>query len=188
MHSSDPILVQRCIAGDARAWDELVDRYGRLVCSIPRRYGLSEADAEDVMQATFLLLHQHLPRLRDRTRLSSWLITTAHRESWRVGKSRGTYVDLDDAMVSVADPREEDALAWERQQIVREALGELGGRCEQLLRALFMEDGEPSYEAIAARLNMPLGSIGPTRARCFEKLEKLLIAKGIEPVRAEATE
>jgi RNA polymerase sigma factor (sigma-70 family) len=181
IHRSDPILIQSCLAGETSAWNELVERYGRLIYSVPRRYGLSSADAEDVMQAVFLLLHRHLSRLRDRTRLSAWLITTAHRESWRVGKSRGAYTGLDEQFPDVGEPREEESAQWERQQLVREALTELGGRCEQLLRALFLEETEPSYEAIAQRLGMPVGSIGPTRARCFEKMEKILAFKGLEP-------
>lgn len=180
-HRSDPILIQACIDGQHKAWEELVERYSRLIYSVPRRYGLSSTDAEDVMQAVFLLLYRHLPKLRDQTRLSAWLITTAHRESWRVGRARSTYTSLDEQFPDVSEPREDEAATWERQQLVREALTELGGRCEQLLRALFMESAEPSYEAIAQRLGMPLGSIGPTRARCFEKLEKILAARGLEP-------
>jgi RNA polymerase sigma factor (sigma-70 family) len=88
-------LVRACLDGDERAWQELVDRYGRLVYSVPRRLGLSAADADDVFQNVFVLLYQHLGSLRDQGRVSSWLITAAHRESWRVGRQTGRYVNMD---------------------------------------------------------------------------------------------
>ena len=95
----DPALVAACLAGDGRAWEAVVDRYGRLVYSIPRRAGLSEADADDVFQAVFVALLRALPGLRDQARLSSWLITTARRESWRVSaRVRAGGVELDEAI------------------------------------------------------------------------------------------
>ena len=180
MSRDDPALIQACLEGRQRAWDELVERYGRLVYSIPRRYRFNDADADDVFQAVFMSLYQHLERLRDQTRISSWLITATHRECWRVGKKRDKYVDLDEVIVDAGSPGDDQVLAWERQQIVREALGELGGRCEQLLTALFLDSASPSYDKVAERLGMKIGSIGPTRARCFQKLQKLLVQMGLQ--------
>lgn len=179
MHHGDSELVERCLAGDQCAWDELVDRYGRLVYSIPRRYGLSESDASDVMQNVFVTAFRKLQTLKDHERLSSWLITTAHRESWRVGKRSDRERQLDRAIPDVSEPSPAQVIDWERQHVVRAALERLGGRCQDLLTALFLEPSESSYEAIAERLDMKVGSIGPTRARCFKKLESILEEMGI---------
>jgi RNA polymerase sigma factor (sigma-70 family) len=181
VHRSDPDLVKACQRGDQDAWAQLIMRYGRLVYSIPRRYGLSEADADDVSSAVWEIAFRSLDKLRDQTRLSAWLITTAHRECWRIGrKSPKSYVDLDERISDVSSPSDDQITLWEQQDIVRRGLQELGGRCQELLSALFLEPGEPSYDAIAERLGMTLGSIGPTRARCFKKLEKILVELGLD--------
>lgn len=182
VHRSDPKLVQAALRGEQRAWDQIVDRYARLVYSIPRRYGFTEHDAEDVFQQVFIILFRKLGTLADQEKLSSWLITTTHRECWRVGKrSREMASMSEERIADVGQPDADEAVAWEQQQLVREGLQRLGGRCEALLRALFLSQGEPSYEAIAAELGMKVGSIGPTRARCFEKLETILREMGMEP-------
>jgi RNA polymerase sigma factor (sigma-70 family) len=181
MHRSDPKLIQSCRRGDQTAWNELVDRYGRLIYSIPRRYGMSDADADDVLQSVFLILIRRLETLRDETRLSSWLITTTHRECWRIGKQSGRGAELDERIADVGSPSEEQLMVWEEQHLVRLALQELGGRCEALLSALFHAGEGIGYETIARRLGIPVGSIGPTRARCFRKLEKILLSLGFTP-------
>lgn len=165
--------------GEQRAWNTLIDRYARLVYSVPRRYRLSEADADDVFQAVWISVHRSLDSLKDHSRLSAWLLTTAHRESWRVGRKANKYPGLDDVIANVAAPEDDQIVAWERQDIVHKGLAELGGKCEKLLRALFLEADEPSYEEIAKRMGMKIGSIGPTRARCFEKLESILASLGM---------
>jgi RNA polymerase sigma factor (sigma-70 family) len=175
----DPELIQACLRGDKAAWDALVERYGRLVYSIPRRYGLTAEDADDVFQGVFLTAYRALGNLKDRSRLSSWLITTTHRECWRVGKRSSRYPNLDEQIDNVAEPKEEQVEDWERRHLVRQALASLGGRCEQLLKLLFMEQHEASYERIAEKLEMKIGSIGPTRARCLEKLEQILQELGV---------
>lgn len=179
-YSDDANLITGCLQGEQHAWDTLVERYGRLVYSVPRRYGLRAADAEDVFQNTFAALHRSLEKLRDQSRLSAWLITTAHRESWRVGKQRGNYPQLDERIADVGSPRTDELETWERRQLVREGLQQLGGRCEQLLALLFLHPDPPSYDDIATQLDMRVGSIGPTRTRCFEKLEAILRRRGLE--------
>ncbi len=181
---SDADLVQACLDGDAAAWDEVLRRFGRLVYSIPRRYGFSDADADDVFQTVLTILFRKLDTIRDRDRLSAWLIRTTHRECYRIGKQSGRYAELDRDIEDVNEPTGEDAELWERRQLVRQGLRRLGGRCEQLLTALFVTPGQPSYETIARQLDIKVGSIGPTRARCFEKLEKILVVLGL----AEAEE
>ncbi len=177
--SGDAQLVEACLEGDSDAWDEVVDRFGRLVYSIPRRYGLSDADADDVFQTAFAILYERLGQLRDPSRLSAWLIRTTHRECYRVGKRSGRYVDLDRVIENVAEPRDDDLETRETRHLVRQALRQLGGRCESLLTALFLAPGQPRYDTIAEQLGMKIGSIGPTRARCFEKMEKILIELGM---------
>jgi len=176
---SDADLVQACLDGDAAAWDEVLRRFGRLIYSIPRRYGFSDADADDVFQVVLTILFRKLDTIRDRDRLSAWLIRTTHRECYRIGKQSGRYAELDRDIEDVNEPTDEDAELWERRHLVHQGLRRLGGRCEQLLTALFVTPGQPNYETIARQLDMRVGSIGPTRARCFEKLEKILVELGL---------
>lgn len=171
---SDPALVQACLAGDQRAWEELVDRYGRLVYSISRRMGFTAADADDIFQEVFSALLRSLPVLRDQTRLAAWLITTTRRECWRFGQSAARWKPLDEAAFDDAPAPLDEIVRWEHEQGVRQAMRRLDARCRELLRELFLEPAAPSYETIAARLHMPIGSIGPTRARCFKKLGVIL--------------
>ena len=166
---SDDTLIAGCLKGQRAAWDALVGRYGRLVYSIPKRYGLSDADAEDVFQDVFLIAHRKLGTLRDLSRLSSWIISVAHRESCRVARRSGRYVSMEHDLTQDAKPPPQEAAAWESQDCLRRALRQLGGRSEQLLVALFSAPGRPNYEQIAQRLGMKTASIGPTRARCFTK-------------------
>jgi DNA-directed RNA polymerase specialized sigma24 family protein len=166
--ASDADLVQACLDGHEAAWNELVDRFGRLVYSVPRRYGFCDADAQDVHQIVFAILY-----------LGSGLIRTTHRECFRRAKRSGAYVGLEQAIADVSAPADDRAEQWERQHQVRQALRELGGRCEQLLTALFLAPGQPNYEALARELDMKVGSIGPTRSRCFQKLEKILVEMGV---------
>ncbi|MDY7109156.1 MAG: sigma-70 family RNA polymerase sigma factor [Planctomycetota bacterium] len=172
--ADDETLVRACRAGDEAAWREIVTRYGRLVFSIPRRYGLDPEASEDVFQEVFSILVQQLPAIQNPTGLPKWLITTTHRVSCRAIRSaRGKGARVQDGVDPGAPPPEE-ALRWERQHLVREGLRRLGGRCEELLTALYLDHEHVSYRHIARRLGMPVGSIGPTRARCLGKLMEIL--------------
>ncbi len=172
-------LVQACVKGNQAAWNEMVERYGRLIYSIPRREGLGEADAEDVYQQVFATMHRKLDSLRDASRLSAWLITTTLRECRRMRRRLTRCEPLGDYAAPDGPPPEEIA-ALERQQLVRIALRRLGGSGERLLTALFSGQGRPNYQQIARDLGIPTGSIGPTRARCFRKLEKILVEMGVD--------
>ena len=176
---TDSELVDRSIAGDQRSWRELVDRYKRLVYSIPRRYRLPDDQCDDVFQSVFASLLRHLAKVRDAESLPKWMITTTHRECWRVTRtnkgSRGIgETNLTPTTIDPSAPPDAQAETWERQHLVDQALRQLGGRCEKLLRAIFLDPSKPSYTSISARLGMPLGSIGPVRARCLAKLLELL--------------
>jgi RNA polymerase sigma factor (sigma-70 family) len=162
-------IVDRCLRGDARAWDEFVDRYQRLVWSVARSYRLPVEDCDDVTQAVLVAALRHLADLRDPAKAASWLVTSAHRESWRVARARRRTVDLVGDFASVSDPDPERAADLESLHGMRVALDALGDPCRALLVALFAEN-EPHYPDIARKLGMPVGSIGPTRARCLSKL------------------
>lgn len=174
-------LIEHCLRGDAAAWRAFVDRHTRLVWSVIRRHRLDDADGEDVHQAVFTAAVSHLSALRDSDRLVAWLATTTRRECWRVlrrgDRHRATEFprDLEGDRTEIAAGVE----SLERRQLVRESLEELGGRCQRLLEALFSVPGEPSYPAIAEQLDMPIGSIGPTRARCLGRLAEILRRRGI---------
>jgi RNA polymerase sigma factor (sigma-70 family) len=181
--NDDAALVARCRAGDGSAWAALVQRYQRLVHAIVRRIGLDEHAAADVFQTVFSRLLEHLPRLTDPSRLQAWIVTTAKREALlqrRLGQRQVSMTRDDDddagAEWDLADesPIAEEALA-ELQQLnrMRNALDQLDQRSRDLVELLFRDDALP-YEEVSRRLGIPVGSIGPTRARCLQKLRRIL--------------
>lgn len=177
---SDAELLEACLTGDQDAWAELVERYHRLIYSIALRYGLSSDDSADVVQNVFTIVLRRLETIQDRDRFGSWLITTTTRETWRFRHHHRPSDDLED--IELVDGRplpEEEVIAWERASQVRIAVGRLNETCRELVSALFLDPHSTSYSELAERLDMPIGSIGPTRARCFKKLESELIALGV---------
>ncbi len=181
---SDPELVAACLAGEAAAWSALLSRYFDLVYGLARRSGLDDALSRDVVQEVSLALWKALPRLRQRERLLPWVLTSTRREAWRQVRRRRAASKRERAHARPeAAPEAEDGGDLEAQQAVREALAELDERCRRLLRALYFEpEGEQGYDAVAASLGIPRGSIGPTRGRCLEKLAAGLKARGLAPV------
>jgi RNA polymerase sigma factor (sigma-70 family) len=183
----DRQLIEACLAGESAAWEALVSRYQRLIYSIPLKSRLSQDDAADIFQSVSLKLYEKLATLRDHEKISSWLITTAARECWRVAaRNRREALDLDspsEGSLSAVDVPATAPLAdqelelLERQQAVRQSIESLPERCRDLLSILFYQPDEWTYAAIAQRMSMPVASIGPTRARCLEKLRKLLMGK-----------
>jgi RNA polymerase sigma factor (sigma-70 family) len=165
-------LVHAAAAGDEAAWNELVERFQGLVWATARSFRLSRADAADVAQTTWLRLVENLDRIRDPERLGAWLATTARREALRHLRLHGRELSTDEAELfesPVDDPLEVALLTEERDNALWRAFAQLSERCQSLLRLLVAED-EPSYEAIGAALDMPIGAIGPTRMRCLDKL------------------
>jgi RNA polymerase sigma factor (sigma-70 family) len=168
--------VARAADGDQRAWDTIVERYSGLVWSICRACGLSTADAAEVSQTTWLRLVQHLPSIRDPERLGSWLSMTARREAWRIHRQSTRVVPVEAMDVHERDEPSDDEvdrglLDAERRDALRAAFLSLPSRCQQVLR-LLMNDPAPSYVEVAAALDMPVGSIGPTRGRCLACLRE----------------
>ena len=171
---TDHDLIRACHAGDGRAWERLLDTYERLVFSIALNYGLTTDDAADVTQITFTILLQNLDTLPDGIRLAPWLATVARRHTWRLlARNRREAVhpeeDLagNETLGGVVDPSER----WELAEWLNYGLSMLDERCRQLLLALYFDVEQPSYAQVADRLNMQVGSIGPTRARCLEQMK-----------------
>ncbi len=170
--TSDSELVARCLDGDDRAWSVLIDRYSRLVYSIPARHGLGRQDSEDVFQAVWALVVKHLPTLRDARTLPAWLITTTQRETWRVMRKGAPTPRSAQAEGEAPIGTHAELELIERRQRLREAMVRIGPECRTLLETLFRSD-RPSYDVIAQQFGMPRGSIGPRRARCLQKLSDL---------------
>jgi RNA polymerase sigma factor (sigma-70 family) len=167
-------LVTRARDGEKNAWDELVERYAPLVYSICRRYRLAQPDIDDVGQSVWLRLVEHLPGLREPAALPGWIATTTQRECFRLirASSRVEPVDLADSPdVPEQAIAEEEVLRHERGAVLRTAFGELSRRCQQLL-SLLMQDPPAPYDEISRRLDLPVGSIGPNRARCLTRLRQ----------------
>lgn len=173
----DTLLVARCRSGDASAWTALVRRYQRLVHTIVIRAGLDEHHAADVFQTVFERLLQHLPRLVDPSRLRAWIVTCAKREALlaveRGRRNVAMPTDEDGPGALVDQAALPDAILVELEQAnrIRDALERIDARCRDLLKLCFAEE-DWAYEEIGRRMSMPVGSIGPTRARCLGKLRK----------------
>lgn len=183
----DEALARACLAGHRAAWDAMVRRFQRLVYTVPRRAGLSEAAASDVFQTCFARLFEHLPHIEDLSRVRAWLVTTARRETLRqlgwsqrqVDPRRGDGdADDGDLLERIADPaplHEEELERLQEIDRVRSAVDRLAPRSRRFVELLFLQDEPLPYAEIARRLDMPPGSIGPTRARCLAKLRELLL-------------
>lgn len=174
LQSSDEALVKAAREGDESAWSEIVHRYAALVYAIPARYGMDESTADDVFQDVFAALLHQLDAIRDVKSLPKWFITTTHRICWRMMRKSGRETTFGAVTLEQDAPPEEQAMQWERQHMVRLALDRLGGRCAELLTVLYRDDAALDYVRIARELDMPIGSIGPTRGRCLRKLLGIL--------------
>jgi RNA polymerase sigma factor (sigma-70 family) len=174
-------LVRDAAAGDQAAWDRLVERFNGLVWAVARAHRLAGADASDVVQTTWLRLVEHLDRLQDPERVGAWLATTARRECLRTLRLSARVLPTETELLP--DPGSDAPLgaallAEERDRALWEAFGGLSERCQALLR-LLVADPPPSYEDVGAALDMPIGSIGPTRQRCLERLRGLAETAGV---------
>jgi RNA polymerase sigma factor (sigma-70 family) len=170
-------LVMRARNGDQRAWDAIVERYAPLVWSICRRYRLGGADADDAGQAVWLQLVDQIDRIRDPAALPGWLATTTRRECGRIVRAAhraqppGYVLDTDSIPDERTGTADDQLLAAERHAALREALSLLPPSCQRLI-AMLTEDPPLPYAEISARLDIPVGSIGPSRSRCLDKLRR----------------
>lgn len=170
-------LLAAAACGDQSAWDLLVERHVGLLWSIARGYRLNTADAADAVQNTWLRLVEHLDRIAEPERLAGWLATTARRECVhvlrRAGRERpGGSAELLEQLPNGAPALDAGLLLDERDAALWRALATLPGRCQRLLRVL-MASPPPSYAEVAAALDMRIGSIGPTRQRCLDRLRQV---------------
>jgi RNA polymerase sigma factor (sigma-70 family) len=177
-HDAEPLcaspvvaLVIRARGGDERAWAALVERYAPLIWSLCRRYRLDTTDTADVGQNVWLLLVNQLGKIRDPAALPGWLATTTRRECARVlNRAEARHEpDADNIPDGEAETIEQGLLAAERHAALREAFTHLPPRDQQLI-ALLIEDPPVPYAEISARLGIAIGSIGPNRRRCLDKL------------------
>ncbi len=168
-------LVHAAASGDEKAWNELYRRYDGLVRATASGLGLNRADVADVSQTTWMRLLGHLGRLRDAERVGGWLATTARHEGLRLlqkAKREVTSTDDDEFDVAPVDQQAVDAelLASEREAALRDALSDLPERCQSIVHYLIVEPA--SYAEVSAKLGIPVGSLGPTRARCLQSLRR----------------
>jgi RNA polymerase sigma factor (sigma-70 family) len=189
----DATLVAHCRQGGAAAaaaWGVLVKRYQRLVYAVVMRTGVDEHAAADVFQTVFSRLVDHLPRLAQPDRLQAWIVTTAKREALRarqLGQRTVSMSRAEDDEGQTTGPGLEDTLAddtplaeaalsdLQQLNLLRLGLDRLDERCRELLTLLFRdEDDSVAYDDVARRMNMAVGSIGPTRSRCLAKLRQLV--------------
>jgi RNA polymerase sigma factor (sigma-70 family) len=177
---SDKSLLHDCAAGNMQAWQRLLDKYERLVYSIPLNYGLSVDDAADIAQITFTALLNQIDSLRLDSNLGGWLATVARRHAWRViaKRKRIPTEEFDSESVVALLPGQTNPIArWEMAEWLHSGLLLLNERCRALLTALYLEEQEPSYAEVARRLSLAEGSIGATRARCLQRLKEILQEK-----------
>ena len=173
-------VVESAAAGDESSWNTLIEAFGSTIRAVARSHRLSDADAADVAQATWLKLIEHVERLHDPSRVGAWLATTARRECLRVLRDATRRVPLDDS-----EPEHEsddsvpgDALLlFERAEALRRGFEQLRPS-DQLLLGLLMAEPRRAYDEISAALRMPIGSIGPTRARALKRLRRELDKQG----------
>jgi RNA polymerase sigma factor (sigma-70 family) len=173
-------LVVRARGGDRAAWDALVKRFGGLVLWTAQSKGVRPADCDDVAQVTWLKLAQNLDRIETPDAVGGWLHTTSEREALRHLARAARQVPTEDEVFDrIADDTDvaESAIRSIGDPHLRTAFRKLSERC-QLLLQLLMYDAP--YEEISARAEMPVGSIGPTRQRCLDKLRRLLAEAGIK--------
>jgi RNA polymerase sigma factor (sigma-70 family) len=178
-------MVAAAVDGDSDAWHVLVQRFSGLVWAVTRAHRLPSADAADVFQTTWLRLAEHIHRLENPAGVGAWLATAARRECLQIIRASARVIptadmtrlntapSLDSTPEEVFLRAEREQQEKERIQTVLNALERLPGRCRELLRIL-MASPPPSYAEVAAALDLPIGSIGPTRARCLRKLREEL--------------
>src|SRR4051794_38101408 len=169
-------LVQAAAAGDQQAWHVLVTRFNPMIRSIARRHRLSASDQDDVVQRTWLALVRYVRRLSTPEALPGWLATTARNESLATLRASQRELPVEEVPAAGDSPAGsdhvlEEVLSAARRTAVREAVGRVGGREGAMLEMLLAQAG-PSYEDISAKLGMPVGSIGPTRARSLVRLRR----------------
>jgi RNA polymerase sigma factor (sigma-70 family) len=180
--AEDARLVQECLAGDERAWNTLIDKYKRLIYSVPVKYGFSPDDAGDIFQNVCIDLFTNLAKLRKIESLRSWLITVATHKCFHSKKQQRQDVELDamerELAEEIAAAAPQMMQEVQEEQAVRDAIERLTPRCAQLVKLLFYEQPPVPYNEVAQKLGLATGSIGFIRGRCLNRLQKILAELG----------
>jgi RNA polymerase sigma factor (sigma-70 family) len=180
--AEDEKLVQDCLNGDEKAWNRLIDKYKRLIYSVPVKYGLSPDDAADIFQNVCVDLFTNLSKLRKIESIRSWLITVATHKCFHHKKQQRQDVELDAMEQEVAEDLAPAAPTvmqeLQEEQAVRDAIQQLSPRCAELVRMLFFEQPPLPYTEVAQKLGLATGSIGFIRGRCLNRLQKVLAELG----------
>lgn len=181
--AEDERLIREALDGASHAWGALVEKYSRLIYSVPIRYGLTREDADDVFQAVCVDLLRDLKQLREPQALPAWLIRVAHNKCFRTAKRGRREIASEPEDFSQrpdgAEPAPDFLERCEEEQLLREALKTLPPRCRELVEMLFFADPPVPYAEVSRRLGLAVGSIGLTRRRCLEKLEGSLAERGL---------
>lgn len=183
LKKSDADLIKACRRGDESAWNEIVERFQRLIFTVPRRAGLSEEQAADILQEVFLTLFEKLDEIEQPEKIRSWLVTTAKFKTWsaiRGGKNFHTpdteeEMEAEMARLPDASPLADAVLIeLEQQHQIRTALKELEEKCQKILSMIYLRDAAASYSEVANEIGVGETSISPLRTRCLKKLAKIL--------------
>ena len=183
LEKPDAELIKNCRRGDETAWDTLVNRYQRLIFTIPRRAGLSEEQSADIFQEVFLTLFEKLDEIQQPEKIRSWIVTTAKFKTWGVIRGQKNFYtpeteeEMEAEMANLSDksPLADDVLIeLEQQHQIRTALSELEERCQKILSMIYLRDAAASYAEVASAIGVGETSISPMRSRCLQKLAKIL--------------
>jgi RNA polymerase sigma factor (sigma-70 family) len=177
--ADNQLLIERCRQGQQEAWQQILTRYERLVFSIPLNYGLTRADAADIAQLTFTTLVENLDRLRPNSNLGGWLATVAQRHTLHhLRKFKREFLGSDEDLASshfhLNTSGQDSTVYWERVDWLNQGLDLLDQRCRSLLLLLYFSEETPTYEEVADQLGLRVGSIGPIRGRCLDRLRAIL--------------
>jgi RNA polymerase sigma factor (sigma-70 family) len=179
---SDRQLVEACLKGDAGSWETLLERYKRLIYSVPVRFGFDHDDRHEIFQNVCLEILKNMPSIRDAGKLRSWILTIAIRESNDL--LRRKYVERDKIGAVLEKPRTERTvdtlniyLAAEKEAILREAVAEMPSRCRALIEMLFFSEPPVDYGKAAEAVGLSKDSIGSIRLRCLDQLKRILESK-----------
>ena len=177
---SDERLVRECLQGKQEAWSALIEKYKKLIYSIPVKWQLPPEDANDIFQSVCIDLYAELSRLREPRALPKWLIqTTVHKcARWRQQQSRFSDQEITDDLAPTSVNAGTIMEEVQQEQMLRDAVAAVSGRCAELIRMLFFDSPALSYEQIARQLGLATGSIGFIRGRCLDRLRKELLARG----------
>jgi RNA polymerase sigma factor (sigma-70 family) len=178
---TDSALVKRCLRGDQEAWAALLERYKRLIFSVPLRNGLNRDEAADVFQSVCLDLLNGLPQLRAAKALPKWLMQASYHHTLRyLRQQRSTVGPIPAQEASSDEIPEALAQELERAQVLRNAITHLPQRCAELIRMLFFAVPARPYEEVARQLSLSTGSIGFIRGRCLDRLRRELEKAGFK--------